>query len=165
MEHGQWRLIPVADCTEKLIAECYMLLCIHFENITLTEFRSDLAEKEMIALLETTAGVRGFSTLMTVTPYVAHARRHIVFSGDTVVDPVYRNSFGLGQCLGRYFKMKLRQLHGQELWYVLISKGFGTYKAMHFLFKRFTPLTNVVDPESVAIGKALCAYKFQHRPL
>ena len=36
---------------------------------------------------------------------------------------------------------------------------------MHFLFKRFTPLTNVVDPESVAIGKALCAYKFQHRPL
>ena len=96
MEHGQWRLIPVADCTEKLIAECYMLLCIHFENITLTEFRSDLAEKEMIALLETTAGVRGFSTLMTVTPYVAHARRHIVFSGDTVVDPVYRNSFGVG---------------------------------------------------------------------
>jgi hypothetical protein len=160
----KWELVPALDCSEEILTGCFKVLSAHFDGVTESDFRSDLAEKESVAILKGDV-VHGFSTLVTLKIEVGGEVKNVVFSGDTAVDPLYRNQFGLGKCLGQYSIAKLEQLAGTDLWYVLISKGWGTYKATNFLFENFTPSPSFFDPEFISIGKAFVARKYPERIL
>lgn len=160
-----WELLPTSTCSTKMLSGCHTMLATHFDGVTYADFRRDLAEKEMVAVLHDGADVHGFSTMTTFAVDVFGEAKNIVFSGDTVVDPKCRNQFGLGKCMGEYFMQKLEQLAGLELWYVLISKGWGTYKVLPFTFNEFTPRPDFYDPEHVAVTRAFARYKYPNRPL
>lgn len=166
----EWRLVKVVDCPSAVLTGCYNLLRKHFDGVSYESFLSDLGEKEYIAYLSVsdadgeTIGVGGFSTMMTKEIIVDGTTQRIVFSGDTVVDHEYRRSFGLGKCLGTYFLLKLKE-SAESLWYVLLSKGCGTYRAMDFMFSEFTPSPSDHNEVNASIAIQFLAEKYPSREI
>ena len=167
----EWRLVSVANCPTNVVTKCYELLDRHFNGVGQDAFLQDLREKEMIAYLRVcndTSGdqfeVGGFSTMMTSSMSIGGISHRIVFSGDTIVAQEFRRSFGLGYCLGEYFYSKLAE--GQEnLWYVMLSKGCGTYRAMDFMFQEFAPSPVNLDNKAIAVAKRFITDKYPSREI
>jgi len=67
----------------------YRLMEAHYAALSRERFRTDLAEKDRVILLQDRQGrVRGFSTLQCYpfTPPTTHENVRIIYSGDTVID-------------------------------------------------------------------------------
>ncbi|MCC2630807.1 MAG: hypothetical protein K0S38_616 [Candidatus Paceibacter sp.] len=141
----------VFDLTPTERATMLGLLTLEFLGTRREDFIRDLAEKDVVALLrkETSDGeIVGFSTLMTLDLHIQGRKVKAVFSGDTTVLPEYRTSGGIGIEIGRYFMKALENFPDYEIYYVLISKGWRTYKAMPFFFKHFAPKHNAPTSDS-----------------
>ena len=138
---------PIGECSARERDACYHLLCEAFEGVTRPDFERDFSEKECVFLLRSAGKVVGFSTVVTLSLCVDGAPIRAVFSGDTTVRPEYRSSQGLGIELGRYFTREMR--HGQLAYYVLISKGWRTYKVLPFFFHDFYPRHDAQTPAIV----------------
>lgn len=152
----------IAALTPSERATMLGLLSLEFLGTRREDFIRDLEEKDVVALLrkETCDGeIVGFSTLMMLDLPIEGRKVKAVFSGDTTVLPEFRNSGGLGVEIGRYFMKALEMFPEHEVYYVLISKGWRTYKAMPFFFRHFAPKhdaqTSDRDKEVMdAFGKA-----------
>jgi hypothetical protein len=133
---------PIAACTQQEIATFYQLLQEHFLGVTWEDFMHDFAEKEAVMILhkdDPAGDIVGWSTLMILRLSVQNETVMGVFSGDTVVLPQYRNSTGMGVELVRYWLRAYEQFPGNAVYYILISKGWRTYKMMPFFFRDFSP--------------------------
>lgn len=133
---------------------CFSLLSRYFLDIRREDFERDLAEKEAVLMLRdgtADGAIVGFSTIMTLRLPLPGRSVRAIFSGDTVVDPQFRFSSGALRELGSYFLDALARFPGEEVYYLLISKGWRTYKLLPSLFRRFSPAAGVVDPSEQAI--------------
>ena len=132
----------VAACSEHDKETFYQLLCQGFLGVTWNDFLRDFQEKDAVMILrkECSEGeIIGWSTLMVLTLALPDTEVKGIFSGDTVVLPEYRSGTGLGIELGRYFMYVRKQFPQHTVYYVLISKGWRTYKILPFFFKEFSP--------------------------
>lgn len=132
----------VVFCSGSEIEACYQLLCRGFLGISWDGFIRDFQEKEAVILLRrdhSEGEIVGFSTLMVLTLTLPNETIKGVFSGDTFVLPEYRSSIGLGVGLGQYFVETYEQFPKQKVYYILMSKGWRTYKILPFFFKEFAP--------------------------
>ena len=132
----------VDDLNESDRSACFRLISEQFLGVRRDDFERDFAEKEAVLLLRDRSEdgpIVGFSTIVTLPFSVAGRRVRAIFSGDTVVDPRYRFSSGALKVLGSYFVHTLARFPGEAVYYVLISKGWRTYKMLSSLFRHFTP--------------------------
>ena len=132
----------IASCSEGEIETCYQLLCRGFLDINRDDFIRDFQEKDAVILLRkdrSEGEIVGFSTLMVLTLTLLGEEIKGVFSGDTFVLPEYRGSTGLGVGLGQYFVETYEQFPRHKVYYILMSKGWRTYKILPFFFKEFAP--------------------------
>ncbi|MDP2668477.1 MAG: hypothetical protein Q8P07_01435 [bacterium] len=132
----------INDLTPSERATMFGLLSLEFLGTRREDFIHDLDEKDVVALLrkESCGGeIVGFSTLMLLDLPVQCRKVKAVFSGDTTVLPEFRSSAGIGIEVGSYFMRALRTFSGHEIYYVLISKGWRTYKVLPFFFKDYAP--------------------------
>lgn len=132
----------VSDLTPTERATMFGLLSIEFLGMRREDFIRDLEEKDVVVLLrrESCDGeIVGFSTLMLLDLPIANRKVKAVFSGDTTVLPEFRTSGGIGIEIGRYFMKALKAFSEHEIYYVLISKGWRTYKVLPFFFKTYAP--------------------------
>lgn len=132
----------IADLTSMERAAMFGLLSLEFLGTRRENFIHDLEEKEVVALLrrESYDGeIVGFSTLMLLDLPIEGRKVKAVFSGDTTVLPEFRSSSGIGVEVGRYFMKALETFPEHEIYYILISKGWRTYKVLPFFFKSFAP--------------------------
>jgi hypothetical protein len=156
----------VAACSEQEKQTFYHLLCQGFLGVRWDDFIRDFQEKDAIMLLrkEHSEGeIVGWSTLMTLTLALAGQEVKAVFSGDTTVLPEYRSSTGFGVELVRYFMQVREQFPQHTVYYILITKGWRTYKIMPFFFKEFSPRYD--QPTSAcdkAVMDALGQKKYPH---
>lgn len=142
MTHIVSQTKKVAACSEFEQETFYRLLCHEFIGVSWDDFTRDFREKDAVMILrkEHSAGeIVGWSTLMVLTLAVPGREVKGIFSGDTAVLPEYRNSTGLGVELSRYFMQVYEQFLRHEVYYILISKGWRTYKILPFFFKDFSP--------------------------
>lgn len=142
MTHIVSQTKKVAACSEDEKETFYRLLCHEFMGVSWDDFERDFREKDAVMILrkEHEEGeIVGWSTLMVLTLEAAGREVKGVFSGDTAVLPEYRNSMGLGVELSRYFMQAYWQFPRHPVYYILISKGWRTYKIMPFFFKEFAP--------------------------
>lgn len=142
MTHIVSQTKKVAACSEDEKEIFYRLLCHEFMGVSWDDFERDFREKDAVMILrkEHEEGeIVGWSTLMVLTLEAAGREVKGVFSGDTAVLPEYRNSMGLGVELSRYFMQAYWQFPHHPVYYILISKGWRTYKIMPFFFKEFAP--------------------------
>src|SRR5215469_5827667 len=137
---GQTKSISLCSDQEK--ETFYRLLCQDFLGVSQRDFIRDFEEKEAVMILrkEHAEGeIVGWSTLMVLTLDLPNEEVKGVFSGDTVVLPEYRSSTGLGVELVKYFMHVREQFPRNKVYYILISKGWRSYKIMVFFFKEFAP--------------------------
>lgn len=166
MTHIVSQTKKVAACSEQEKETFYRLLCHEFAGVSWHDFMRDLREKDAVMILRKEHGageIVGWSTLMVLTLDVSGKEVKGVFSGDTAVLPEYRNSTGLGVELSRYFMQAYRQFSQHPVYYILISKGWRTYKIMPFFFKEFSPRYD--KPTSVgdkAVMDAFGQKKYPH---
>ena len=131
-----------SSLSETELARMFELLSLEFLGVHREDFLRDLAEKESVMLLRAQGAqgmIVGFSTLMTLELPGANGPVRAVFSGDTTVLPQYRCSTGIGIEAVKYFLKTMQAFPGREIYYVLISKGWRTYRILPFFFKRFAP--------------------------
>lgn len=147
------QLIPVQCLMSKERGEMFALLADCYLGVREDEFIRDLeAKDEVIVLRDIASGAMvGFSTLVCYHLGVAGVETAFIFSGDTVVKSAYRNSSGLGQGLLSFFSRIL--LEGKPTYYILISKGWRTYRALPLLFHDFYPRHDVLTPECILAVK------------
>jgi hypothetical protein len=138
----------VSDLTRDELCACFELLQRLFLGVTWEDFLRDLEEKDDVMFLRDadTRAIGGFSTLTELEIDVAGEPVPVVFSGDTAVLPEYRTSFALGQELARHFHHAHERHPGRPVSYVLISKGWRTYKIMPFFFREFFPRHDAETP-------------------
>src|SRR2546421_4072621 len=132
----------VSACSADEKETFYRLLCQCFLGVSWHDFMRDFQEKDAVMILrkEHSEGeIVGWSTLMVLTLALPTTEIKAVFSGDTVVLPAYRSGIGLGVELSRYFMQTWEQFPQHTVYYILISKGWRTYKIMPFFFKEFFP--------------------------
>lgn len=132
----------VVELTPSERATMFGLLSLEFLGARREDFIHDLEEKDAVALLHSQScggEIVGFSTFMLLDLPIEGRKVKAVFSGDTTVLPEFRTSGGIGVELGRYFMKALEAFSEHEIYYVLISKGWRTYKVLPFFFKDFAP--------------------------
>jgi hypothetical protein len=132
----------VVDLTPSERATMFGLLSLEFLGVSRHDFIRDLEEKEVVMLIrkESCDGeIVGFGTLMTLDLPIIGRKVKAVFSGDTTILPEFRSSTGFGIEIGRYFMKVLEKFPEHEIYYILISKGWRTYKILPFFFRHFAP--------------------------
>ncbi len=164
-------LEPVWSCTPQTKQECFELLSRHFDGVTWSQFNADFHEKQYVAVLRKDGRLVGFSTMVTISIATSKGNSlQIAFSGDTAIEFEARNSIGFGVTLSSFFRENISTYGDGSVWYLLISKGWRTYKAMEFMFHSFTPHPSreVSDLERgiiVAFGRERYPSRFNQKTL
>ncbi|MDO8511932.1 MAG: hypothetical protein Q7S57_01560 [bacterium] len=132
----------VEDLTVQETERMFWLLTRVFLGVDKEVFAHDLREKEVVMLLRRdlpNGEIVGFSTLMVLDLQVFGRSVMGVFSGDTVVVDACRCSAGFGVEIMRYFVHVLESHPAREVYYILMSKGWRTYRVLPFFFRHFLP--------------------------
>jgi hypothetical protein len=115
------------------------LLRMHFAGVDRATFEADLGEKNFAILLEDESGaLRGFSTLLVYTSRV-RPDITVVYSGDTIVERGWWGSPALPLTWLRAVRSITPQYGGREVWWLLLTSGFRTYRFLPVFFRRFSP--------------------------
>ncbi len=116
------------------------LLARNFSGVDGETFQRDLAEKNWVVLLEDECGrLWGFSTLLLYTSTVCGRPLTMVCSGDTIVDP---SAWGSSALVRTWIRAvyHLRQDYPEgELYWLLLTSGFRTYRFMSVFCRDFLP--------------------------
>lgn len=126
--------VPAADRESML-----ELHARYFSNVRRERFLGDLAEKDWVIQLTHAGRIVGFSTERIMTIHHGGRDRHVLFSGDTIVDRAFWREHELAGAFGHLI-LRLIGEHGEDdLYWFLISKGYRTYRFLPVFFNRFWP--------------------------
>lgn len=118
------------------------MVCImreYYDNVDNAQFLRDLEGKQWVILLKDGARLCGFTTLKLFLHTFQGRQRRIVFSGDTIIKKEYWRSFALPVAWGRLMRSLVCQEPGSELYWLLTSKGYKTYRFLPVFFKSYYP--------------------------
>jgi hypothetical protein len=128
---------------ESEINDMYALFAQYYDCTTAGLFKADLSEKSHVILLHSKTSLCGFSTL-SLTETTAHdalvaGRYRVLFSGDTII---HRDHWG-DQALAMEFCHFAGTIKAAQptvpLYWLLISKGYRTYRYLHLFSKTYWP--------------------------
>jgi len=135
------RIVPVEELTLARRDEMFALMDRYYANVRRAEFDSDLAEKDWVIEVSLTASgtLCGFSTQMVLRLDVGGRNVRGLFSGDTIIDPSFWNNNPLAGLWGRLALGLIDQSPDDELCWLLICKGYKTYRFLPTFFREFYP--------------------------
>ena len=129
----------ISEFTDDERIQCHNLLLEEFDGVIWDDFIKDFEEKEYAMYLMSEGRIVGFSTMMFIDVIVEGQNKKLIFSGDTTVLRKYRESFGFAVEMAKLFVRAIDLFPCMEIYYVLISKGYRTYRILPFYFKHFSP--------------------------
>lgn len=134
------RVVPCGALKRREILAMRALLERHFEGVDASTFDSDLAGKTHAVLLEDpTARLRGFTTFHIGPARVDGSPLTVVYSGDTIVAPDAWGSTVLPRAWIRAVYHLRSALPPGELYWLLLTSGFRTYRFLSVFWRRFHP--------------------------
>jgi hypothetical protein len=140
------RTIAVRDLQRDEREQMFGLLDRYYLGVTRETFERDLAAKEHVILLRASTGeLAGFSTLSRFHLALRDRSVLAVFSGDTIVGTGHRGSFETAHQICRYFFRTIQEFPCEEIYWVLICKGWRTYRVLRLLFEEYTPRAGSAD--------------------
>lgn len=148
------------------IAAMYRLMQKHYKNIDPLEFEDDLVEKNWTVLLieEASGKIKGFSTQMVFEHRYGDDILLIFFSGDTIIDSNYWGSQVLPNTVARLMQQVHSKSPDRKLYWMLISKGFRTYRYLPAFFNSFYPRYDRQTPlREIGLINSLGRRKFADR--
>lgn len=127
--------------------QMFSLLNSHYLGVTREAFERDLAAKEHVILLRSREGqVVGFSTQARVRLALPGRSAVAIFSGDTIIGEQHRRTFETARQICRYFRRTLSEYPEEEIYWVLICKGWRTYRVLRLFFEEYGPRAGASDP-------------------
>lgn len=154
-------LAPRAGLDAAQRQQLFELMRRHYIGVDAERFRHDLEEKNWVLLLHDSAGtLRGFSSLLK---YHARIQGHpitVIFSGDTIVEQRYWGS----RALPRTWIRAVRSLHTDkdpsDLYWLLLTAGFRTYRFLPLFWRRFYPQPQSGDVQLRYLRDRLASDRF-----
>lgn len=146
--------LPIVDVSAETRTRMFALMDAHYTHVRREQFDRDLDEKQWVILVRDAAGiVRGFSTLAFFGAEVDGRSVRFLFSGDTIVERAHWGDPALAAAWGS-FALAAAGEHadkyaGAELYWLLISKGFRTYRYLPLFFRDFYPRHDRTTPEAL----------------
>lgn len=156
------RLARRADLTSDAVDDMFDLMTRHYVNVDRALFEKDLSEKTWVILLSDPAldVVCGFSTQVVLRADVAGWPVRVLFSGDTIVDREYWGDSALAGTWGR-LALSLIDSARDPLYWLLLSKGYKTYRFLPLFFREYHPRLGVATPRHLCrIVEAFAAARY-----
>jgi len=138
-----------ADLGPRERAAMLRLMDAHFDGLEPATFRRDLEAKDWVILLRDGPEIGGFSTVQVLHAVFRGRSQRLLFSGDTIVAPEHRNRPALAGCFGHLILHELERCGAEPLHWLLISKGYRTYRFLPMNFKAFFPRFGQDTPEEI----------------
>lgn len=132
-------ITPVTDVSEKYVCEMLRLMQVYYSNVSPVQFVRDLKEKDWVIILEEDGCICGFSTQMLFDHDVYGHWIKVIYSGDTVIDKSHWRSLALPVAWGRLVISIITEFPNHELYWLLTSKGYKTYRFLPVFFQEFYP--------------------------
>jgi hypothetical protein len=126
--------------------QMFRLLDRNYLGVTREAFERDLAAKDHAILLRARGEIVGFATQTRFRLSLPGRRVAAVFSGDTIISEQHRGTFETAREICRYFRRALEDFPGDEVYWVLMSKGWRTYRVLRLFFKDYAPRRGGPDP-------------------
>jgi len=142
------RVMTIDKLTIQDKQEMYSLMDSHYDNVKKENFDCDLLEKNWILLLRDELKIiRGFSTIMILDLEIDGIMVKGIFSGDTIIDQDYWGETELLKKWGQFVMDIASRYQGDEVYWLLLSKGYKTYRFLPIYFKEFYPRYKQETPE------------------
>jgi hypothetical protein len=135
------KIININDITEDHKNSMFTLMLTYFENMEKKVFLKDLNEKRWVIILydKSEKNIKGFSTQMMLEAQINNKSVKAIFSGDTIIDKDY---WGTTQLMKSWLELMFNECNNNtnsELYWMLISMGYRTYRFLPIFFKKFYP--------------------------
>jgi len=132
--------IGVPDLNSSDRDQMFQLLNDSYLGVSRETFERDLAAKEHVILLRSSeGGIVGFSTQAMLRLATPDRTVVVVFSGDTIIGEQHRGTFETAREICRYFRRALSQYPEDEVYWLLICKGWRTYRVLRLFFNDYSP--------------------------
>ena len=129
--------------TESEIAGMCQLYLDYYEGSSLNLFTSDLAEKTHVIMLYSDTKMCGFSTLSLMDLDRGAGKKpeqyRALFSGDTIIHHDHWGEQALAEAFCTFAGQVKAQKPQTPLYWLLISKGYRTYRYLHLFSKDYWP--------------------------
>lgn len=141
------KVYELKDLSLKDLESMFSLMADYYENMKKDNFLSDLKTKEnVIVLKDANEQIKGFSTVVFHDLEIKGKIYKILFSGDTIIHHDYWAQNNLAN-VWLQFAIKKQQEFNKPLYWLLISKGYKTYKYLNTFFKTYYPNPNFEIPK------------------
>jgi hypothetical protein len=142
------RLVRVTDLSDDDKDRMFDLMDRHYENLCGSTFEADLQEKQWVIQVfhRATGALCGFSTQMLLAAVVDDQPIRALFSGDTIIDRRYWGDQALTHEWGCLAMSLIAEYPEVELYWLLISQGYKTYRFLPVFFHEFYPRVNAHTP-------------------
>lgn len=135
-----YRLVPRESLGFPDLNRLFELMDANYYEMAYDRFLEDLNQKQWVGLiLDSEEVIQGFTTFAINPKGCGTAEYNIIFSGDTIMNPVHWGS----QVLMKGWTFTIGQLiatHPEKDWYwYLMSKGHRTYMYLPLFFMEYYP--------------------------
>jgi hypothetical protein len=139
-----------ASLSQVEVEAMYNLYELYFESTTSEIFAEDLAEKDyVVVLLGEHASIEGFSTLAVFESEFKGRPIRALFSGDTIISSPYWGTFALPEAFSRLAGQIKAERPDEPLYWLLISKGYRTYRYLPLFSKAYYPSWQTATPPDI----------------
>jgi hypothetical protein len=141
--------IGVPDLEPSDRERMFQLLRDSYLGVKREAFERDLAAKEHVILLRSSEGeIVGFSTQVRLCLTLPDRTVVVVFSGDTIISEQHRGTFETAREICRYFRRTLEEHREEDVYWLLICKGWRTYRVLRLFFREYSPRAGASDPSA-----------------
>ena len=141
-------LVEVGQLDQARTHAMFALMDRCYQNVSRERFQADLAEKQWVILLSDphSAELCGFSTQMLLSMTTEGQSISVLFSGDTIIAPERWGDVSLSHVWGRLALSLIDTYPSVPLYWLLISKGYKTYRFLPLFFHEFYPRYDASTP-------------------
>ena len=140
------KVTEVKNLTALQTKQMYLIMTRYYDNISEDIFLSDLIKKkDVVLLLNENDDICGFTTL-AIFPHDEYTQ--LLFSGDTIIEKEYWGENNLSHVWIINALSHAEKFNGKTYW-LLLTKGYKTYKFLHTFFNEFYPRVDTETPQEI----------------
>lgn len=142
------KLVKVEEIDESILENMYHLMEATYFGTSLSKIKRDLSNKQYILLLYNDQNtLKGFTTMQLFDSTFRGKNVKIIYSGDTVIDEDSRGEIELMRAWWQFSYKVQKEYMDTDVYWMLISKGWRTYKFFPLFLKEFYPTREKETPE------------------
>ena len=141
------KIIKIKQIDNLLLQNMFELMNQTYDGTSLEKIEKDLSNKDYILLLtDKQQNLQGFTTMQIFDFQLKSKPVTVIYSGDTVISKDFLGELELMQSWWQFVCEIQQKNHTIDIYWMLISKGWRTYKFLPVFFNEFYPNKNEQTP-------------------